>query len=79
MLYARYGRPWQLTWGATPAAVSRPLPGDELVTRPTFNATRAITIAAPPDIWMMRKMLLNLRDRAEGLGTGPARSVALAG
>jgi hypothetical protein len=29
--------------------VSTPLPGDELVTRPTFNATRAITIAAPPE------------------------------
>jgi hypothetical protein len=28
------------------------MPGDELVKRPTFNATRAITIAAPPDeIW----------------------------
>jgi len=25
------------------------------------------------DIWMMRKMLLNLRDRAEGLVTEPAR------
>lgn len=52
IVYARYARPWQLTWGATPAEVSRPLPGDELVTRPTFNATRAITIAAPPEeIW----------------------------
>jgi hypothetical protein len=51
-VYARYGRPWQLTWGATPDQVSRPLPGDELVTRPTFNATRAITIAATPqEIW----------------------------
>jgi hypothetical protein len=50
--YLRYGRPWQLTWGATPAEASRPLPGDELVTRPTFNATRAITIAAAPEeIW----------------------------
>ena len=52
ILYARYGRPWQLTWGATPDEVSKPLPGDELVTRPTFNATRAITIAATPqEIW----------------------------
>jgi hypothetical protein len=194
MVYARYGRPWQLTWGATAEEVSRPLPGDELVERPTFNATRAITVAAPPeeiwpwlvqvgvtragwysydildnlghasarhiiprlqnlapgdivpmspngkagipvlsmdrptsmvwgtpestwtwqldanldgstrlitrvrsryrwlsptiamsllveftDIWMMRKMLLNLRDRAESLSTEPARSVALVG
>jgi uncharacterized protein YndB with AHSA1/START domain len=45
-------RPWQLTWGATPGEVSRSLPGDDLVPRPTFNATRAITIAAPPEkIW----------------------------
>jgi hypothetical protein len=52
MVYARYGRPWQLTRGATSEEVSRPLPGDELVERPTFNATRAITVAAPPEeIW----------------------------
>src|SRR5450759_3607240 len=52
VVYARFVRPWQLTWGATPDEVSRPLPGDELVTRPTFNATRAITIAATPqEIW----------------------------
>lgn len=51
-IYARWVRPWQLSWGATPDEASRPLPGDELVTRPTFNATRAITIAAPPEeIW----------------------------
>ncbi len=50
--YARYVRPWQLTWGATPAEVSRSLPSDELVRDPTFNATRAITIAArPEDVW----------------------------
>jgi len=50
--YVRVGRPWQLTWGATPDEVSRPLPGDDLVPRPTFNATRAISIDAPPErIW----------------------------
>jgi uncharacterized protein YndB with AHSA1/START domain len=32
--------------------VARSLPSDELVKDPTFNATRAITIAAPPeDVW----------------------------
>jgi len=52
MVYARYGRPWQLTWGSTPGELSRSLPGDDLVKRPTFNATRAITIAAPPqEVW----------------------------
>src|SRR5664279_4406803 len=43
VMYARYVRPWQLTWGATSGEASRSLPGDELVPRPTFNATRAIT------------------------------------
>lgn len=51
-IYVRRVRPWQLTWGATPDEISRPLPGDALVADPTFNATRAITIAAAPDqIW----------------------------
>lgn len=50
--YIRWFRPWQLTWGATPAEVARPLPGDELVPRPTFDATRAIAIrATPSEIW----------------------------
>ncbi len=52
MIYVRHVRPWQLTWGATADEVARPLPSDELVPRPTFNATRAITIAAPPEqVW----------------------------
>jgi hypothetical protein len=51
-VYVRRVRPWQLTWGATPDEISRPLPGDELVADPTFNATRAITIAAATEqIW----------------------------
>ena len=45
-------RAWQLTWGATPEEVSRALPGDDLVPKPMFNATRAITINAVPDqVW----------------------------
>jgi len=45
-------RPSQLRWGATPDEVTRPLPGDDLVARPSLHATRAITIAAPPEkIW----------------------------
>ena len=107
--YAVGGPRWQLTWGATTEEIERALPGDELVPRPTFNATRAISIGVPPervfpwlvqvgtsragwysydlldnlgrpsarrivpelqhlapgDIWMIRKMLLNLRTRAE--------------
>ena len=50
--YLRYVRPWQLTWGATPAEVVRPLPSDGLVTDPAFDATRAITLdAAPEEVW----------------------------
>jgi hypothetical protein len=52
LAYAVFVRPWQLTWGATAAEVSRALPSDDLVTDPSFNATRAITIAAPPEqVW----------------------------
>ena len=50
--YARVVRPWQLAWGASPEEVSRILPSDDLVTAPTFNATRAITVGAPPEqVW----------------------------
>ena len=41
-------RPWHLRWGATEEEVVAQMPGDELLTRAQFNATRAITIAAPP-------------------------------
>jgi hypothetical protein len=45
-------RPWQLNWGATDKEVDERMPGDEIVPRPTFNATRAITIGASPEaIW----------------------------
>jgi hypothetical protein len=45
-------RPWQLRWGATDAEVARAMPGDDLVSAPTFGATRAVTVAAKPeDVW----------------------------
>ena len=50
--YLAWIRPWQLRWGASDEEVTRPMPGDELVTRPHFNATRAVTIQARPEhIW----------------------------
>lgn len=50
-LVARY-RSWHLTWGATHDEVSGPMPGDDLLDRAGFVATRAISIAAPPDrVW----------------------------
>jgi hypothetical protein len=39
-------------WGATRAEVAAPMPGDDIVRRAQFNATRAITIQAPPEqVW----------------------------
>ncbi len=48
VLYFRIYRHWQLTWGATQAEVERSLPGDDIVPNPSFDATRAVTIQAPP-------------------------------
>jgi len=45
-------RPLQLRWGATHDEVARSMPGDEIQPRPIFDATRAISIQAPPErIW----------------------------
>jgi len=50
--YWRWLRPWQLRWGATDAEVARAMPGDEIVARPHFHATRAVTVYARPEhIW----------------------------
>ena len=45
-------RPWQHRWGATDDEAVCSMPGDELVEKPTINATRAVTInAKPEEIW----------------------------
>jgi len=45
-------RPWALTWGSTDEEIARPMPGDEVLEQPTFDATRAVTIeATPEEIW----------------------------
>ena len=52
LIYLRFIRPWQHRWGATDDEVARPMLGDELVSSPTLNATRAVTINARPEaIW----------------------------
>jgi len=52
VVYLLLIRPCQLRWGATDKEISRPMPGDELVPDPTFNATRAVSIeATPEEIW----------------------------
>jgi len=43
-------RRWHLRWGATDDEVHGSMPGDEIVPNPSFNATRAITIDAPPEL-----------------------------
>lgn len=57
LLYARIVRPWQLRWGATDREIARTLPGDDLVRQAGFDATRAITIAAPRELvwpWLVQ-------------------------
>jgi hypothetical protein len=45
-------RQWNLTWGATHDEVAGPMPGDEIGVPAAFSATRAISIAAPPEaVW----------------------------
>ena len=45
-------RPWHMRWGATDAEVTGVMPGDDIVRRAQFNATRAITIEVPPGyVW----------------------------
>jgi hypothetical protein len=43
-------RPWHLRWGATVQEVQGPMPGDDIVPKASLNATRAITIDAPPEL-----------------------------
>jgi hypothetical protein len=42
-------RRWHLRWGATDEEVRGSMPGDEIVPKASFNATRAITINGPPE------------------------------
>jgi hypothetical protein len=41
-------RPWHLRWMASEEEARLPMPGDDLVPRPTIALTRAATIEAPP-------------------------------
>jgi hypothetical protein len=45
-------RRWHLRWGATDAEVASTMPGDAIVPDPSLDATRALTIDAPPaQVW----------------------------
>jgi hypothetical protein len=41
-------RPWQLRWGATDEEIRRAMPGDRVVAKPSFDATRGVTVHALP-------------------------------
>jgi hypothetical protein len=50
--YLLIGRPWHLRWGPTDEETRKSLPGDELVSHPVAQMTRALTIDAPAgEIW----------------------------
>lgn len=52
LLYFLVIRNWQLTWGATKKEINQSLIGDDIVQKPHFVATRAISIEASPDeVW----------------------------
>jgi hypothetical protein len=48
VVYLKLVRPKTMGWGATNEEIARPLPGDDVLARPGFRATRAITIRARP-------------------------------
>ncbi|MBA2664145.1 MAG: hypothetical protein H0U74_17775 [Bradymonadaceae bacterium] len=51
-VYMTVIRPRHMRWGATQQEIDRPMLGDELVNKPTYVTTRAITIdARPEDVW----------------------------
>jgi hypothetical protein len=51
-LYAWKVRPWMASWGTEGDEVGQLFPGDELVPEPMVQATRAVTIEAPPEeVW----------------------------
>lgn len=49
LFYLILFRPWQLRWGSTDDEIKRSMPGDDIVGKPSFNATRAVTINVPAE------------------------------
>ncbi|WP_242371328.1 hypothetical protein [Anaeromyxobacter sp. SG26] len=80
--WAAFVRPWLRRWGATDEEIARPMPGDELVSRPRYRSTRAITVRArPEEIWPWLAQMgngrgglysLDLLDRALGVLDAPS-------
>jgi pimeloyl-ACP methyl ester carboxylesterase len=75
-------RPWHLHWGATPEEVASAMPGDELLPHAHLEATRAISIAAPPRLvwpWIaqigFRRAGFYSYDLIDNLGTASADEI----
>ncbi|MCV2393653.1 hypothetical protein OEB99_04970 [Actinotalea sp. M2MS4P-6] len=71
-----------LRWGARPDEVTGAMPGDDLLARAEFVATRAISIAAPPDeVWPwlvqvgFRRAGFYSYDLLDNLGRRSAREI----
>lgn len=64
-------------WGATAREMVMPLPGDELVPKPTESVTRAVTVRAPADeVWRWVQEIGRVRG---GVEVVPGRSMVLLG
>lgn len=64
LIYWLLIRPWHLRWGATGEEINLVLPGDNLVLKPDFNATRGISITATPqEIW---KWIIQIGSKRAG-------------
>ena len=52
LLFSWFLRPWYSRWGVPKGEVHRPLPGDDIVSQPMLEVTRAIAIQSTPGrIW----------------------------
>jgi len=64
VVYVAVLRPLHLRWGAKDEEVKMTLPGDTMVEKPDFNATRCISIHASPDeIW---KWIIQIGSKRAG-------------
>jgi hypothetical protein len=64
LLYLKILRPWQLRWGATEDEVNCVMSGDDIVQKPNFVATRAVSIeASPTEVW---KWIIQIGSRRAG-------------
>jgi len=55
--YWKLLRPRMLNWGATPAEIARPFPGDDLLPDPGAESTMAVDVSAPADLvwpWLVQ-------------------------